>query len=372
MPTENPPVPTYDGSSVSWGADVSSRESASAQLNAATAELKAWYDTYGPTATVDERSAVGSSMDTIIARQRELLADINSTNVALGGVAYGAEESPVTPGAATRTDTDQSDPSRVPAPTIAYDDEGNIMPGFTTDENNNAKWVGNQDGKIFVEPATQALADEGRRQGLPVGAEFFNRSPATAQWKSAGDMRVKIRVPTMYLTGPAATLKNLGGIIFPFTPTINYETQATYSEQIPIHSNFAQYFYQKSRVGPITVVGKFVNQNKSDATYYLATLHLLRSLTKMLWGKDPGAGAPPPVCRLDAYGDYMLNNIPVAVSQFKAEMPDSVDYIAVGNNMVPSIATISVTMNIMYSRQEIQKYSVSDWLQGNLTGKGYL
>jgi len=44
-----------------------------------------------------------------------------------------------------------------------YDDEGNMMPGWSKDENNNPVWVGNQDGKTFVEPATQALANQARQ-----------------------------------------------------------------------------------------------------------------------------------------------------------------------------------------------------------------
>jgi hypothetical protein len=44
-----------------------------------------------------------------------------------------------------------------------YDDEGNMMPGWSKDENNNPVWVGDQGGKTFVEPATQALANQGRQ-----------------------------------------------------------------------------------------------------------------------------------------------------------------------------------------------------------------
>jgi hypothetical protein len=44
----------------------------------------------------------------------------------------------------------------------AYDDEGNMMPGWSKDENGNPVKVADQDGKTFVEPATQASADKSR------------------------------------------------------------------------------------------------------------------------------------------------------------------------------------------------------------------
>ena len=99
----------------------------------------------------------------------------------------------------------------------------------------------------------------------------------------------------------------------------------------------------------------------------------------MKFGDDPDAGAPPPVCRLDAYGDYMLKNVPVAVADWKLELPDQVDYIQVGkgvkgygSTMVPASCTISLTLNVMYSRQEALRFNVSSWLNGGLAGKGYL
>jgi hypothetical protein len=52
----------------------------------------------------------------------------------------------------------------------AYDDEGNMMPGWSKDENGNPVKVADQDGKTFVEPATQALADKGRQDAAQKAA----------------------------------------------------------------------------------------------------------------------------------------------------------------------------------------------------------
>lgn len=220
---------------------------------------------------------------------------------------------------------------------------------------------------------------------------------AGASFGSNADMRVKLRVPSAYLVGPAAgpgaglnitkasagagtgALAQLGGIIWPYTPTVSITNQATYQQNKVMHSNYAFYNYQNSNVGPINVSGKFTAQNEYEAAIILSIQHLLRSLTKMKFGDDPDAGAPPPVCRLDAYGDFQIKNVPVAVSNFKVEMPDSVDYIQVGkgitgygNSLVPTVCTISVELNVMYSRQEMLQFNVDGWLNGKLAGKGYL
>jgi len=219
----------------------------------------------------------------------------------------------------------------------------------------------------------------------PVDGEPPNPQAAQATWNGAQDLRAKLRVPSSYLVGPAAgpnnILANNGGILFPYTPEISMDNKAEYAQQTPLHSNFAQYFYKHSMVGPISITAKFTVQTEEDGAVLLGVIHLLRALTKMRFGDDPQKGSPPPVCRLDAYGDYMLSNVPVAVASWKHTLPDNVDYITVGRpkspttygvTMVPVLSTISLDLNIMYSRQEMLNHNVPDWLNGNLSGQGYL
>jgi hypothetical protein len=163
--------------------------------------------------------------------------------------------------------------------------------------------------------------------------------------------------------------------MFPYTPQISYESAASYTPVNPVHSNFTQQFYKNSSVGNITISGKFTVQNEKEGAIYCAVIHLLRSLTKMRFGNEPNAGSPPPVCRLDAFGDYMLSNVPVVITSVKFDLPDSVDYIQVPmykTTLVPTISTITLGLAIMYSRQEMQDFTVRDWRSGSLKGQGYL
>lgn len=241
-----------------------------------------------------------------------------------------------------------------------------------------------------IEPnAKDQITDEyGRPMRVPFGAMPVLPKSASTNIKSLNgntenrDTRVKIRVPSEYLTnltrgGRNGVLRSHKGIIFPYTPQVSFQNKADYAPQNPIHSNYTQYFYQRSSVSEISISGKFSVANEDEAEIYVSTVHLLRALTKMKSGGligDPDSGSPPPVCRLDAYGAFMLQNVPVAISMFKIDLPDNVDYYTLGKRSgssanttyemtsVPVLSTISISCIPMYSRAEMQKFSVSKWL----------
>lgn len=195
--------------------------------------------------------------------------------------------------------------------------------------------------------------------------------------KLGKDLRVKILTPPNYWTpitrGPNNILQELNGVIFPYTPSIQYELKAEYSSTSPIHSNHPINFYQKSSIGNISISGKFTVESVIDAGVLLSTMHLLKALTRMRSGGrtgDADSGSPPPVCRLMAHGDRMLSNIPVAISSVRLELPDSVDYFTLlddplyGSTSVPTISTLSVSLVPMYSRAELQEFSVGKYING--------
>jgi hypothetical protein len=197
-------------------------------------------------------------------------------------------------------------------------------------------------------------------------------------------MRVRIKVPNEYRGSllqnsmDPLPIYNLGGIIFPYTPQISYDNKADYASVTPTHSNYTQYFYKNSSVTDINIIGKFTVQNQTDANILLSTIHLLKALTKMRTGGDSEniRGAPPPVCRLYAYGQQMLDNTPIVIKSFRIELPEGVDYFTVNKNgnrdkaSVPTLCTITLGCAVVYSRNEIQKFTVQNWLNGR-TG-GYL
>ena len=195
------------------------------------------------------------------------------------------------------------------------------------------------------------------------------------------DMRVRIKVPSDYRATlvPSSefgdySLSNIGGIIFPYTPQISYDSKADYAPVNPTHSNYTQHFYKYSSVTDINIIGKFTVQNEADADILLQTIHLLKALTKMRSGGEPNSGAPPPVCRLYAYGQQMLDETPIVIKSFRIDLPDSVDYFTVNKisgyntSSVPTSLTITLGCSVVYSRNEIQNFTVQNWLKGRSGG----
>jgi hypothetical protein len=233
-------------------------------------------------------------------------------------------------------------------------------------------------------PTADELAAYRDTGGVSAGAERPVENAATEvniismNGYNEGDSRVRIRVPSDYLTGTTGPNSTFGGILFPYTPTISMEHKADYTSYSPMHSNYAIQFYKSSSIPDISIAGKFTVQNDSDAIFFISTMQLLASLTKMRWAGDKDAGAPPPICRLDAYGPFMFKNVPVVISGFKHDLPDGVDFYTLnsplyGNTSVPTIATFTITCKPTYSRAEMLTMSTSKFIEDKeYRNKGYL
>jgi hypothetical protein len=232
-----------------------------------------------------------------------------------------------------------------------------------------------------------SLGGSDKNAGNPSEVTTYNGSPRVTFEGIDKYYRATLKVPDSYITQYAhGPLFGFNGIVFPYTPVISYDMTAAYSNMNVMHSNYAVNFYKHSSVGNITLTAKFTVNSDVDAVYYITTMHLLRALTKMRYGSDTDAGAPPPVCRLSAYGDFMLKNVPVAVSSFKTEYPDGVDYYAtgqdasalsqelkLGTNFIPTVSSITLGLIPMYSREEQSKFSVTDYINDPALKKaGYL
>lgn len=228
-----------------------------------------------------------------------------------------------------------------------------------------------------------------KSSGRADAKELFGTPNTTPKFKNY-DQRVRLEVPLGYLVGvakgPRLEKSNMGvlemnsGIVFPYSPTIEVGYSADYSELNTLHSNYTQYFYKNSKVSNISVKGKFTCQNEFEARILLAVLHLGRALVKMKFGGEPDSGAPPPVCRLMGYGNYMFDKVPVVVKSFNMSVPNDVDYITVnqdeindfGNTSVPTVTEISIDLLPVYSKNEMIRATVAGWLDGRQRLDGYL
>lgn len=257
----------------------------------------------------------------------------------------------------------------------------------------------------YVGGAISSVTSRLNNAGLSVGGRSSApRSGATAKFTDE-DWRVRLSVPAsgVFYNDPSneilAPLRGTNGMIYPYTPMIMLSHSASYAASQPTHSNYAQHFYGGSSIDMITVTGDFTAQNQTEARYVLAVLTFLRSASKMFWGKDENAGTPPPVLRLNGYGDHIFNNVPVVLTNFNFELGADVDYINanvstttptitapngqpfrrastnISPTRVPTKTAIAVTLQPLYSRQQMKEFGLKDFASGQLigdrkTGKG--
>jgi hypothetical protein len=157
---------------------------------------------------------------------------------------------------------------------------------------------------------------------------------------------------------------------------LTVQETATYGTQKLTHSNYAQYFYEGSEVPAISISGEFTVQNTSEGAYLLAAIYFFRSATKMFFGTGNNVGNPPPILKLNGYGSSYLSDVPCVLTSFAHTMPQEVDYIDIGGpyaTRVPTISTIQISVQPIYSRSSQRQWNLSDFSQGKLiTGKGFL
>ena len=93
------------------------------------------------------------------------------------------------------------------------------------------------------------------------------------------------------------------------------------------------------------------------------------------------------IVKLNGYGDYVFKNVPVVVTMFTLDMPTEIDYIAVDLSdmgalaeatkgatdtanikgtvaYVPVQSQVTVTVQPIYSRTDVQGFSLSDFVNG--------
>lgn len=238
-----------------------------------------------------------------------------------------------------------------------------------------------------IQRATDAISDTGfgkalRAIGLLPGAQPLGSAGFTqANWGSKTDLdwRVRLSVPQTYKTSPLLQpLLETNGFMFPYTPQIILESSANYNSLHPTHSNYPFPAYQNSQVNAMTIVGDFFVENAKEGEYWIAAVHYLRSITKMAYGATSNQGAPPPVVKLNGYGDYVFKDVPVTIQMFTVELPSDVDYIQVGlgenGSWVPTRSSISIVVQPTYSRKSVTEFSLDGFVNGAyvVNGKGFI
>ena len=287
-----------------------------------------------------------------------------------------------------------------------------------------------QAGTGGVNAVQSRLAQAGLFPGGISGASRKPLGSNSGSPGSTGDWAVKLTLARQTysdLFGSSSILAGLtsadNGMRFPTTPFINLQNTANYNPIGLMHNNYPYQAYQNSQVAQITISGDFPVQDQASGLRWLSTVHFLRTITKMYYGGELNRGNPPPVARLNGYGDHVFKNVPCVVTDFTVEFRQNVDYISINVpsggstsnprgvpgfftdaditresfrgggsgasqltvdprqatekggsiNKVPTDSLITVSVIPVYSRNKVSnQFNLKSFANGDLTNKGFI
>lgn len=244
-----------------------------------------------------------------------------------------------------------------------------IAAGFNGQTNNSGPTttVSNSSNTMNYSPIVDPSANRLNNNGLPFGGSYSSgqiqpsgggagggSSSSSSSSSSGGgdDMRVKIRDETGTMSP--------NFVIFPYTPVITVSHKANYEIESLIHTTYSTPYFTHSSVDSISIQGRFTAQNQMEAIKIRDMIQFFRTATKMFYGASTPKGAPPPVVKLEGYGD-MFEKIPVVVRDFSYTLPNDVNYLSLGSTSVPTDMSITVDLLPVYSRSKIAGFNIKSY-----------
>lgn len=224
---------------------------------------------------------------------------------------------------------------------------------------------------------------------------FFYKDSNPTSIAAEDDWRVRISMQpdtaALFYKNPGNPvlfpLSETNGVVFPYTPQVDISHRANYAPQGLTHSNYNNFFYERSEIQSISINGEFTVQNIQEGQYLAAAIFFFKSCTKMFYGASQLAGTPPPMVFLDGFGPTILPHVPCVVTEFSHTMPAEVDYvkIPVGVNLqdtagnpiensnfaiptrLPTQTTLRITLQPIYSRNNMARnFTLENYASGYL------
>lgn len=124
------------------------------------------------------------------------------------------------------------------------------------------------------------------------------------------------------------SLSTSSGLIFPYTPSIDFSHNVNYETVDITHSNISYNYYRNTPPPGITLSAKFTADNRQNALHMLSAIWFLTACTKCDFGERSNGygGTPPPVLYLNGY-DHLIDNIPVVISTVGYKYPEEAHYV---------------------------------------------
>jgi hypothetical protein len=190
-----------------------------------------------------------------------------------------------------------------------------------------------------------------------------------------GRDKVRLRAGSGFaLTGDLSPLRSTGGVVFPYTPTIQVGHAASYGTYDVTHSVYQTNYWVNTRNPSIQITAQFTAQTQEDANYSAAAMHFFKSCTKGEFGRSSGnPGVPPPVLRLSGYGPLNFANVPVVVASFSYTLPEDLDYVETDYGNIPSMYLASLDLLVQHVPVNVRNnFNAAAYRSGSILGKGFI
>lgn len=182
-------------------------------------------------------------------------------------------------------------------------------------------------------------------------------------------------------SGPAGQMISpdyMGGVTFPFTPTMQIGHQASYGTYDATHTVYAPNYYINTPSPTISITANFASNDLEEAAYTAAAIQFFKSCTKPDYGMSAKlratAGTPPPILILKAYGKNALHSesTPVIIRSFNYTMQEDVNYVEGDFGILPTMLVMSLELSVQMSPNRVRKqFDLHKFASGRLMG-GYM
>ena len=189
-------------------------------------------------------------------------------------------------------------------------------------------------------------------------------------------VRLFAKQPGEYSSGPFQVLK--GGVIFPYTPTINFNHSANYGSYETTHSVFQPQYYINTPNPTISVTATFTAQSEEEALYSAAAIHFFQSVTKSSFGESANPGKPPSVLLFSGFGALHAERVPVVLRNFTYTLIEDTDYVTVdvaglGETSIPTQFIVGLELAVQIMPSKASRFNLQNYQNGMLLrGGGYI
>lgn len=192
----------------------------------------------------------------------------------------------------------------------------------------------------------------------------------------ADNQKVKLTVKSgnpFSFSGILSPLGRDNGVIFPYSPTIQFGYAANYGSFDTTHSLYPTNYFINNPPPSVSLTATFTAQDVAEAEYSRAALHFFRTCTKMDYGaqRRAVAGTPPPILNFSAFGMH-AKNTPVVIKSFNYTLPEDVDYVTVGSSSIPTYFVISLDLAVQFAPSNVRKeFNIQSYASGSML-RGYI